>query len=89
MSRMRTSPYTAGLSFRLSIERALITLYKRRAEIEDLIACLDSQTRRTDNRGLFMSTRLQLPKINKKESRHFRQLSSNTFQTHVKMPLLM
>jgi hypothetical protein len=89
MSRMRTSPHSADLSFRLSIERVLAALYQRRAEIEDLIACLDSQGRRTESRRPFMNTRPQLQKNSRKVARHFRQLSGNSFQANGKMPLLM
>lgn len=87
MHRIRTSSCTARLSFRLSIERALAALYKRRAEIENLIACLDSQGSWTTS-GHSMNTRPQLQRRRKK-SRDFRQLSSNSFQTHVKTPPLM
>jgi hypothetical protein len=83
MHRMRTG--TVSLSFRRSIERALAALYKRRAEIEDLIACLDSQTRWTDDGRQSMDTRPQL-QISRKKSPCFRELSNNPFQTHVKRP---
>jgi hypothetical protein len=57
MHRMRTG--TASLAFRLSIERALDALYKRRAEIEDLMACLESQTSWTENSKQLANTRPQ------------------------------
>jgi hypothetical protein len=65
MYRMRTG--TASLSFRLSIKRALAALYKRRAEIEDLMACLDSQTSWTEN-GRQLTNTLQQGQISRKKS---------------------
>jgi hypothetical protein len=86
MHRMRTG--SASSSFKLSIKRTLAALYKRRAEIEDLIACLDSQTHWTNNGGQLMDTRPQL-QTRRKKSPCFRQPSNNPFQTHVKTPQLM
>lgn len=69
--KRRMSPRTAVLPFRLSIERALIVLYKRRAQIEDLIACLDLPGNWTGKNAKLTDMSSQLRKIRKEASTHF------------------
>lgn len=89
MRRMRTSPSPVASSFRSSIRGALVALYKRRAEIDDLIACLNSQGSWSKSSARFTNTRSQLDKISRKASPQFRGLSANSFQTNRKTPPMM
>ena len=72
-------------SFRSSIDRALLVLYERRAEIEALIACLGSPISWTKNSVRFMETRSRTRKKSRKVSGHFREFP----RTHGKISEIM
>jgi hypothetical protein len=86
MQRMRTIQPTSRLTFRSSIRRTLAVLYKRRAEIEDLIRCLESHVPCRQNRGRFecdgIRTLSQLGELKGKRCRQFHQRSNGSVQIH-------
>jgi hypothetical protein len=86
MHRMPTIRRTSRLTFRSSIRRTLAVLYKRRAEIEDLIGCLESHAPCCQNGGRFegdaIGTSSQLGKVNEKGCRQFHQRSNESVQIH-------
>jgi hypothetical protein len=86
MHRMRTIRRTSRLTFRSSIRRTLVVLYKRRAEIEDLIWCLESHAPLCQNSVRFegdpIATSSQLGKVNEKRCRQFHKLSNECIQIH-------
>lgn len=78
MHRTHTNLRTVRLSFKLAIQRALAVLYERRAEIDDLISCLESQARFRKNSERVTSAFVQLQEISQKRSREFRRLSDES-----------
>lgn len=90
MHRIRMNSCTADLSFRLSIDRALAALYKRRAEIEDLIVCLDSEASCVKKNGRFMNTGRQFQKkVRKKRISSFSATFQQLLLVDGKLPPIM
>jgi hypothetical protein len=84
MHRMRTMRRISRPLFTLSIRQALAALYTRRADIEELIHCLESQVRSCNLRGrLDIETtkrRRKLENSNRNERDNFASFPPTSFR---------